>query len=132
IVAPLLLLLSFSIFSQDDDDDIIVFSENKFMVLMDENTPEDSVQAYLAELNAVEVWNDDDIDLCLWEVTSFPFTSPDGELITNINEVIRKSKSKTKIQDATFNIQYQIQDPDTMLTSCFNVNNYQIQAGQGR
>ena len=108
-------------------DDTIVYHENQFFVQLDDLVEEDTITAYLEDLNASEVWKSGHLDMALWEVDSFPFTTNDGQTISNIHEAIARSKNKSKIRSATLNVQQNINSlqPITQLpTNCFDISNF--------
>ena len=112
------------------DSDPIVFHPNQFFVYLDEGVIEDSIEAYLLDLNSTEVWRSGHLNLGFWEVDSFPFTTSDGETILDIQAAIVRSKKKTRIRDATFNILRQL---DTLaqsgVSSCFQLSDYYYPQG---
>lgn len=88
-----------------EPDTPLVFHPNQYFVELDSLVHEDTVLALLAEYNSIEVWENDDINLAVWEVISFPFTTPNGEEIFDINGVITSAKKKTKISSTALNVQ---------------------------
>ena len=110
--------------------DPIVFHPNQFFVYLDENANEDSIEAYLTDLNSVEVWRSGHLNLGFWEVNSFPFTTSDGEEILDIQAAIARSKKKTQIREATLNILRQLDTMDQAGgSSCFQLSDYYYQQG---
>lgn len=104
-------------------------SSVQFFVYLDALTPIDTITSYLDDLNSTEIWKTSDNTLALWEVSGYPFLSPSGEQITNINSVIRESKKKTKIQDATFNILSVIEELPEPIAGSFNIANFTLAQG---
>jgi len=111
--------------SPSDPDEPIVYHPNQYFVEIDSLTPEDTILALLTEFNSTEVWEDDDLNLALWQVNSFPFTLPSGQQVLDIDQVITSSKKKTRIRSATFNVR-QLIAPDQISESgtCFNLSDY--------
>ncbi|HOY13303.1 MAG TPA: S8 family serine peptidase [Saprospiraceae bacterium] len=97
-------------------------SEFEYFVVFEEGTPTDTLSAYLSDLNSEQIWSPDDSNIALWKVKSFPFTPPNSQVITNISEVIRASKAKTKISGTAFNTEVSIDSIalDTAST-CFDL-----------
>ena len=107
------------------DTDAIEFHPDQFFVYYDENVNEDSIQAYLTDLNSTELWRSGHLNLAFWEVDSFPFTTSSGEIILDIQAAIARSKKKTQIRDATFNILRQLDTLDQASgSSCFQLSDY--------
>ncbi|NND08586.1 MAG: S8 family serine peptidase [Saprospiraceae bacterium] len=89
-------------------DDTIVYHSNQFFVSLEDSIMEDTILAFLEDLNAVEIWKSGKLNMALWEVIGFPFTTGDGETIIDIHDAISRSKRKTKIHNASLNIQQTI------------------------
>ena len=103
----------------------LVYHENQYFIEIRNQTPRPLMDQLLLDLNSVEVWFDEDINLALWEVISFPFTSPTGEIITDINGVIASSKKKTEIESAGFNTQSTVNSKlSGTENSCFNLQDF--------
>ena len=103
----------------------LVYHENQYFIKIQNLTPRPVIDQLLSDFNSIEVWHDEDIDLAVWEVISFPFTSPTGEIITDINGVIASSKKKTEIESAGFNIQNTIGSvPSGFGDMCFDIMDY--------
>lgn len=111
--------------SDFDPDTTVVFHPNQYFIELDSLILEDTINALLTELNSVEVWYNDDINLAVWEVISFPFLTPTGEVIFDIDGVVSTAKKKTKISSSGLNILQTINMRfDTMNTGCFDINEY--------
>ena len=104
-------------------DTTIVFHPHQYFVELDSLIPEDTLQAMLTDLNSIEVWADDDINLAVWQVIEFPFITNSGEEIFDINEVITTAKKKTKISSSALNIQHTVDLGVTAnISSCFDLD----------
>lgn len=108
-------------------------SEFQYFVSFEAGIPEDTIRSYLADLNSIEIWSPDDLDFALWEVQSYPFTTANGDVITNITEVIRGSKAKTKISGSAYNTEVSIDSTaiDTT-TTCFDLSQLSIVQGNNQ
>ncbi len=107
--------------------DTIVYHGNQFFVSLEDGVEEDTIQAYLEDLNAVELWRSGHLDMAFWEVTSFPFVTEDGQTISDIHEAIARSKNKSKIRSATLNVQQNINselDYSVEGIGCFDITSY--------
>ena len=90
----------------------------------------DTVAEYLADLNSSEVWSHEYSHLALWQVDSFPFTTADGEMIFDINGVIKRSVRKTKIKGADFNILSVLEDMSSdSVGTCFSPMDFSSEQG---
>ncbi len=125
IILVFFLMMPFILKGQSSGDTSTV----QFFVHLDPLTSIDTLNKYLEDLNSEEIWKTSDNTLALWEVSGYPFLTPSGEQITNINSVIRESKKKTKIQDATFNLLTAIEELPDSPTSTFNISDYTIAQG---
>ncbi|MEM7380864.1 MAG: S8 family serine peptidase, partial [Bacteroidota bacterium] len=72
---------------------------------------DDEVVDLLTDLNSVEVWFREEINLRLWNTNVFPYTSMAGEQITNINGQIARAKKRAKLNDVEFNFGSVLRDP---------------------
>jgi subtilisin family serine protease len=118
---------------ENEFTDPIVFHANQFFVELEEGISEDTITALLTDLNSVEVWRSGHLNLALWEVISFPFMSG-GETILDIKAAIARSLKKTKINNASLNIQQQItgfapSGTNANTASCFDINDYSSPQG---
>ena len=128
IVLIFMYLQGNSLFSSPDTS--IVFHPNQYFVELDSLIPEDTLQVMLADLNSIEVWSDEDINLAVWQVIDFPFTNSEGETIFDINRVITTAKKKTKISSSSLNVQHVI-DLSTSENDngCFDINQFSAELG---
>lgn len=87
-----------------DEEDVEVHP-TQFFITLDPNEHPDTIEHLKELLNAEEIWFRSEINLRLWEVDSFPYTDPaSGNLVTDIQGQVVVAKSKTKINDAGFNV----------------------------
>lgn len=116
------------IFAQGDT------STHQFFVHLEALIPIDTIEAYLEDLNSVEVWNHGYSGLALWQVNNYPFTMSDGTQVFDINTVIRKSTKKTQILEATYNISSGYIPPETSANNvmCFDPLNFSMSQGNQR
>ena len=94
--------------SSDPDDDPVPYHPYQFFIQIDESVSESEKNSMLADLNSVEIWEEEDINLALWQVISFPYVDDNGNTIFDIDGTIAGAKSKTEIEGATFNINHYI------------------------
>ncbi len=106
--------------------DTLTYHSNQFFVNLDSAVEEDTIVALLEDLNATELWRSGHLDIALWEVNEFPFTTVDGETILNIHDAILRSKKKTKIHDATLNIQQQMPFLPGASSTCFDISEFAL------
>lgn len=112
------------------NDDTIVYDGNQFFVSLEGNIHEDTVAAFLEDLNAQEIWRSGHLNMALWSVINFPFITGDGETILNIHGAIARSKKKTKIHNASLNIQHSIiSEPGFASTTCFDISEFSVAHG---
>lgn len=113
------------IFGQNDT------STHQFFVHLEALIPIDTIEAYLEDLNSVEIWNHGYSGLALWQVNNYPFTMADGTQVFDINTVIRKSTKKTQILEATYNISTGFTPPGTAANNdiCFDPLNFSMPQG---
>lgn len=105
LLLGILLGSAFTINAQPSEN---TYSDSQFFVYLEDSISSDTLLALLTDLNATEVWSDDDYeDLALWQVNGFPFSTEDSVVITNIAEAILRAQKKTKIRDATFDFNNQ-------------------------
>lgn len=122
-----LMLTSSHLFAKMESDT----SEYQFLVSFEANTSEDSILAYLEDINAEEVWELDDVDIALWQVDHFPFTAGDGEVIYDIQGLIRRTRLRTRIKSADYDFETSLPDGDdaTVSTDCFDPALFQVATG---
>lgn len=106
-------------------------SAYQFIVNFDQTITQDSILAYLEELNAEEIWEIDDLDMALWEVKSFPVVLNSGEEVYDISTLIKRTRLKTKLKNVDFNFDVDIQNPaDTgIVNDCFDPSLFQVTTG---
>lgn len=123
----ILMFVPFALFASMATDT----STHQFIVNLDHDTSQDTILAYLEELNAEEIWEIDELDIALWEVRSFPVTLNSGEEIYDINNLLRRIRRKTKIKNLDFNLEASIPELDENdgSTGCFDITAYQIPLG---
>lgn len=115
---------------EQSDPPPIVFSDSLFFVELDGVVPEELILSILDSLNAVEVWREDNLHLAIWKVTSFPFITPEGDEIFDINGAVTRAKSKTRIRSASLDIQNTIVSTPTQFSgSCFNISDFAATRG---
>ena len=113
-----------------DPDTAIVFHPHQYFVELDSLVLEDTIEALLEDLNSVEIWHDDDLNMGVWQVISFPFLTGDGNEIHDINEVVSASKKKTRIRSSSLNIQQTISANEHFGgVSCFDLSKYSYAVG---
>ncbi len=119
-----------SVYYSDTDTLPIVFHENQYFVELDSIIIEDTIASLLAGLNSREVWYEDDLNLAVWEVISFPFTAPNGDLILDINDAITSAKKKTQIRSSTLDVQ-SVLASDYLANEpiCFDISQYFVSQG---
>ncbi|MCB0646150.1 MAG: S8 family serine peptidase [Saprospiraceae bacterium] len=104
----------------------------QFFIQLDGIVPEDTIIAYLTDLNATEVWRNDNVGIALWQANGYPFVTAEGVQVTDIYTIIRESARKTKIQEATFDILTSLGDiQDNATGSCFDIADYTMAQGNG-
>lgn len=113
--------------SATDPEEPLVIHPNQFFVEIDSLATLDPaiLSALLTDLNAFEVWREEDLNLSIWQINGFPFVS-DGVTILDIDGAITASRKKVKIRSASFNVQQAIVTNNTGSTefSCFDIADY--------
>lgn len=106
---------------EEDDDDERIKHPSLYFVKLDPNISEDEVDDLLVDLNSEEVWFREEINLRLWNTTAFPYTDVSGEQTTNIDGQIARSRKRSKVSDATFNLGSVVSNPNpSQPFDCFN------------
>ncbi len=114
----------------DDEDDEVEVHPTLYFVELDSTTTEAEIQALLIEMNSIEVWSEESLGIRLWEVLSFPYTTPTEGTITNINAHIRRARKRTKISESDPNIAVQVPiDPVGNPGQCFNQMSWDFPQG---
>jgi len=90
--------------NDDDDDDEFEKHPSLFFVQLPQGIDEDEVEDLLEDLNSEEVWFREEINLRLWNTSVFPYTSAQGEQVTNIDGQIARARTRTRVSGATFNV----------------------------
>ncbi|MFK8105225.1 MAG: S8 family peptidase [Saprospiraceae bacterium] len=73
-------------------------SDDTFIILFDENTPETEIQNLRIEFNSTEVWKSTFSNIRIWKVNYFPFTlSSTGEVINDINEGVEAADERPSV-----------------------------------
>ncbi len=88
------------------------------------------VQDLLNDHNSSQIWFDDNLRIGLWRVMSFPYTTSDGTVITNINESVIHSQDKTEIDGADLNYKGTVPSVFSQQSNC-NQSDYHIYLPQG-
>ena len=89
-------------------DDPVPYHPHQYFVQIDESVSEIEKDQLLAELNSIEIWENEDINLALWQVSHFPYVDQNGVTIFDIDGTIAGAKSKTEIDESSFNINHYI------------------------
>ncbi len=84
-------------------------SDDTFIILFDDNTPETKIEDLRIEFNSTEVWRSNFSKLRIWKINYFPFTlSSTGEVINDINEGVEAADERPSVdgteQDYATNI----------------------------
>lgn len=102
----------------------------QFFVQLEGLVSEDTIEAYLEDLNATEEWRNDNAGIALWRANGYPFFTAEGIEVTDIYTIIRESARKTKIQEATFNILTSLGDiQEDTIGACFDIADFTIAQG---
>lgn len=88
----------------DDDDDEIVKHPSLFFIQLPGDIDDDEVEDLKEELNAEQVWHIEEINLRLWNTTTFPYTDAQGQQITNIDGQIVRARRRPRVEEANLNL----------------------------
>ena len=132
ILLLLLMLPTIGLLSQseeeEEEEEIHPF---QFFILADSLVEDDTLAAYLEEVNATVAWSEAEYPVELWEVTDFPFTTPGGQVITDIQDALNLTRKKSKIKSACGNSVQNIAGEVSFgsQTSCFKISDYAFNQG---
>ncbi|MEM1336679.1 MAG: S8 family serine peptidase [Bacteroidota bacterium] len=105
----------------EEDEDEITRHPSLYFVRLDPDISEDEVEDLLDDLNSEEVWFREEINLRLWNTTAFPYTDAQSQQITNIDEQIRRARTRARLNDVAFNLGSFVQSPmASQNLFCFN------------
>ena len=98
-------------------------ADNYLVTVLPGTTQADINQA-LVELNSTEIWVSPVTNTRLWQVNYYPYVhTPDGDIVTNINEQKPKTKAKAFVDDFGFDyLTYKTPEPPYSANEDDNMN----------
>ena len=110
-------------------DDPLETHSTQYFVKLAEGISNQEINNLMAELNSVELWRNDQLNLRLWAVKSFPYSCFDGD-ISDIEEHLVRSKKKTDIDEVTVDMIFELEATDYTVESSY-FDNLNLQAAIG-
>ena len=104
----------------------------QFFIEAEALAEDDSLEAYLDEINATVAWSEEGYPVELWEVTTnYPYETATGDTILSILDALNLTRKKSKIKSVCFNRELAINSLSMSGTmpSCFKISDFTMDQG---